>query len=214
MGVMGSDDMSVPGVVTASTRSRAAFEEEDDYCSPTEHTDWIPHHIMTEWKNNEGVRCLTILVNLSSGTANTTSDGIDVDLDNDGNTLTIAEVWSDMTQDLDIFYSRFKKKSGESLDDYTMRRFQMREALNVMKQKFADPDNKMVSIFRKSLPFRVEPTEMVIDYSGDKVGGRYCHIGLIEKKLQTVHSVMMMDDVVNENVPPSEQKKKYKRSRS
>ena len=47
--------------------------------------------------------------------------------------------------------------------------------------------------------------------SGDKVGGRYCHIDLIEKKVQEVHEVMMMDDIVNDSVPASEKKKRYKR---
>ena len=96
------DTASIPGVVsTAASRSR--FEEEDDFAYPTEHTEWIPHYVMTEWENNAGIRCISMLVNLSSGSANSSSRGIDVDLDNDGNTLTIGERWSDMTQDMDVF---------------------------------------------------------------------------------------------------------------
>ena len=198
-------------VSTAASRSR--FEEEDDFAYPTEHTEWIPHYVMTEWENNAGIRCISMLVNLSSGSANSSSRGIDVDLDNDGNTLTIGERWSDMIQDMDQFYSKFKKADGEGLDDYTERRFAMRKTLRKMMLKFADPESKMVSVFRKPLPFRVEPTEMRVVFSGDKVGGRYCHIDMIEKKLQEIQEVMMMDDIVNDTVPASEQKKRYKKSR-
>ena len=206
------DSASVPGVVTTTgSRGRFAADDDEDFPYPTEHTDWIPHHIMSEWENDAGIRCISILVNLSSGTANSSSEGIDVDLDNDGNTLAISEVWSEMTQDLDVFYSKFKNQAGECKDDFTMRRFSMRNSLKKMMMRYADTDNKMVSVFRKTLPFRVEPTEMRVVFSGDKVGGRYCHIDLIEKKVQEVHEVMMMDDIVNDSVPASEKKKRYKR---
>ena len=69
----------------------------------------------------------------------------------------------------------------------------------------------MLSVFRKPLPFRVEPTEMRVVFSGDKVGGRYCHIDLIEKKVQEVHDVVMMDDITNTSVPLSAKKLKYKK---
>ena len=166
---------------------------------------------MTQWENDGGVRCISILVNLSSGTANSSSQGIDVDVVNDGNTLKIEECWSGMMQDMAVFYSKFKQRDGEEKDDFTERRFAMRRTLRKMMIKFANTENKMVSIFKKPLPFRVEPTEMRVVFSGDNDGGRYCHVDLIEKKLQEIHEVMMMDDIVNKSVPTSSQKKKYKK---
>ena len=80
-----------------------------------------------------------------------------------------------------------------------------------MVMKYADLENRMVSVFRKPLPFRVEPTEMRVVFSGDKVGGRYCHIDLIEKKLQEVHEVQMMDEITNKSVPVSATKLRYKK---
>ena len=116
-----------------------------------------------------------------------------------------------MTQDMDTFYSKFKKHPNEAEDDFTERRFAMRPKLRKMMIKYADTENQMVSVFRKALPFRVEPTEMRVVFSGDKVGGRYCHIDLIEKKLQEVHEVHMMDEITNKSVPVSAKKAKYKK---
>ena len=191
--------------------SKASTNDDDDsFCYPTSHTEWIEHYVMTEWENTAGIRCISMIVYLSSGTANTSSQGIDVDLDNDGNMLTISEVWSEMTQDMDIFYSKFEKHKFEEKDDYTQRQFTMQKSLRKLMMKYADTENKMVSVFRKQLPFRVEPTEMRVVFSGDKVGGRYCHIDLIEKKLQVLHEVKMMDDINNTSVPKSAKKQRYK----
>ena len=202
-----------PPTIVSSSRNFKEANEPNDWPTYTEHTEWIPHYVMAEWENNDGVRCITIIVNLSSGTANSSSAGIDVDLDNDGNTLFISERWSDMTQDMDVFYSRFQQRPGEGDDDFTERRFAMRRTLRKMQAKHADDENMMLSVFRKPLSFRVEPSEMRVVFSGDKVGGRYCHIDLIEKKIQAVQNVFMMDDITNNNVPMSAKKLKYKTSK-
>lgn len=185
-------------------------EDKEDFVFPTSHTEWMPHHILAQWENKDGIRCISILINLSSGSANSSSHGIDVDLDDDGNTLSIGERWSDMLQEMDNFCSKFQQRAGEGLDDFTERRFAMRRAQRKMMQQCADIENKMVSEFRLKLPFRVEPTEMRVVFSGDKVGGRHCHVDLIEKKLQEIHEVQMMDDIANTSVPVSAKKQKYK----
>ena len=66
--------------------------------------------------------------------------------------------------------------------------------LRKMKEKYGNLDGEMCSLFREELPFRVEPTEKRLTFIGDKVGGRYLHIDLIEKKLQEVHGVLLIDD--------------------
>ena len=69
----------------------------------------------------------------------------------------------------------------------------------------------MLSVYKKALPFRVEPTEKRTVFSGDKEGGRYCHIDLMEKKAMEVQEVMMMDEINNNIVTPSQKKqKRYK----
>ena len=66
--------------------------------------------------------------------------------------------------------------------------------LRKMKEKYGNLDGEMCSLFREELPFQVEPTEKQLTFIGDKVGGRYLHIDLIEKKLQEVHEVLLIDD--------------------
>ena len=191
--------------------SSTIYEDfEEDICYPTEHTDWIPHHIMTMWENDAGIRCITVLISLTGGTAHKSSNGIFVELDDDGNTLCISEKWSAMSQDMDVYYRRFKKDQEESDDDYTQRRFAMRTMLKKMKNKYGDTEGSMLSVYRKPLPFRVEPTEKRVVFSGDMEGGRYCHIDLMEKKAVEVQEVLMFEDI-NENTPPSATKqKRYK----
>lgn len=78
------------GVLTSIISGACSFKEANEpnnWPTFTEHTEWTPHYVMAEWENKGGVHCITIIVNLSSGTANASSAGIDVDIDNDGNTL-------------------------------------------------------------------------------------------------------------------------------
>ena len=131
---------------------------------------------------------------MTGGTADKTTDGITVELDDDGNSLCISEVWALHTQSMNVFYAKFPKRKGESQDNFDRRRFQMVTTMRKMKLKYADEDGHMVSTFRLDLPFRVEPTEKRIHFIGDKKGGRYCHIDLVEKKLQEVHAVQLIGD--------------------
>lgn len=175
--------------------ARHGFKQEDAVeGEPGEHTEWKPHFILTTWENDDAIRCITVLVALTGGTVDRSTDGISVDLDDDGNVLCVSEVWPGHTQDMNLFYSHIPKKNGESEDDFTRRRFQMATVLRKMKDKYGDADGNMYSLFRQELPFRVEPTEKQITFIGDKVGGRYLHIDLIEKKLQEVHGVLLIDD--------------------
>ena len=87
----------------------------------------------------------------------------------------------------------------------------MRKALKRMKSSYANENGQMLSVYKKTLPFRVEPTEKRTVFSGDSEGGRYCHIDLMEKKAMEVQEVMMMDEITN-NCARSAQKvqKRYK----
>ena len=165
------------------------------------------------------MRSISVIIALTGGTAHKTTDGISVELDDDGNTLCISEVWGQQTQSMNVFYAKFPKRGGESQDDFDRRRFQMVTTMRKMKLKYSDEDGNMVSTYRLDLPFRVEPTEKRIHFIGDKTGGRYCHVDLIEKKLQEVHSVQLIgedDDDEDDDgrkkqsfVTPAKKKSKY-----
>lgn len=90
---------------------------------------------------------------------------------------------------MDTFYSKFLQCSGEGDDDFTKRQFAMRRMLRKLQRKHADDENMMLSVFCKALSFRVEPSEMRVVFSGDNVGGQYCHIDLIERKIQAAQNV-------------------------
>lgn len=116
-----------------------------------------------------------------------------------------------MSQDMDVFYSRFKQAEDESEDDFTEWRFSMRKAFKKMNALHANEEGQMLSVFKKPLQFRVEPTEKRVFFSGDSMGGRYCHIDLMEKKAVEVQEVMMMDEITNKIAPASTKKqKKYR----
>lgn len=194
--------------------ARYGYKVDDDLeGEPTQHTEWQPHHIMALWENDDAVRCITVLLALTGGTVDRSTDGINIDLDDDGNVLCVSEVWSSLTQDMNLFYSHMPKKDDESEDDFTRRRFQMAAMLRKMREQYGDANGNMWSHFRKDLPFRVEPTEKKITFIGDSVGGRYVHIDLIEKKLQEVHGVLIINDSAPVNkglVTPSTNNKKRK----
>ena len=176
------------------------------------HTEWKPHYILSTWENDDGIRCISVLVALTGGTVDRSTAGIAIDLDEDGTILCISEVWAAHTQDMNVFYSHFPKQSGESEDDFTRRRFQMDACLRRMRDKYGNDDGEMYSEFRMQLPFRVEPTEKKVTFIGDSKGGRYAHIDLIEKKLHEVHGVLLIDDAAPVNkglVTPATKKTKY-----
>ena len=178
------------------------------------HTQWEPHHVITEWKNDDGIRCITVLLALTGGTVDRSTDGIAIDLDDDGNVLRVSEVWPGLTQDMNLFYSHLPRKSDESEDDFTRRRFQMAASLKKLQDKYGNESNQMYSHFRLDLPFRVEPTSKDITFIGDNIGGRYVHIDLIEEKLQEIHGVLLINDLspVNKGlVTPSGNSKKQRR---
>lgn len=209
---MDMDDMGsvMPASISMHHGGGLIYDEEASVSQPSSHADWTPHHVMTEWENSAGVRCISMIVNLSSGSAFESSENTHICLIENGNTVSLEEVWSDMTQDMDVFYSEFKKEEDEDEDDFAERRFAMRRTLRKLMFKHANGENRMVSVFNKQLPFKVEASEMRIKFIGDKVGGRCCHIDLVEQKLQEAKKVLMMDDVTDSMVPESSRKRKFK----
>jgi hypothetical protein len=65
---------------------------------------WIPKKLVTEWKNKDGIRCLTLIIQLTGGAATSDNYGVEVKVSNHGEAFAISEVWSPlMSQILDDF---------------------------------------------------------------------------------------------------------------
>jgi hypothetical protein len=74
-----ADDNKRPAVVSPSASDDSTFFNADT--TKMEDDDplfWAPKKLVTEWKNKDGIRCLTIIVQLTGGAANSNTDGVEV----------------------------------------------------------------------------------------------------------------------------------------
>ena len=92
------EDLNMALATQSNPRNLARYgynsDGEEDAVKRQKHTAWEPHNIMSTWENDDGIRCVSVIFALTGGTAHKTTDGITVELDDDGNTLCISEVWS------------------------------------------------------------------------------------------------------------------------
>ena len=166
--------------------------------------NWIPHKIMAQWRNGDGVRQLTILVALTGGTACSSTEGIDVAIQQDGHELVISEEWTDYMKDINSFYKHYQNQHDTlELDDHYARRLAMKDALRTLNLQNGGVVN---SVHRCPLPFRVDSSEVDFSIHGDKYGGRYIHIDLAERSKIKIRKVNIMEETNNEYVPSSAKK--------
>ena len=163
--------------------------------------------IAKQWKNLDGVRCFTAIFVLSSGVFQGDSTGIEVEVTEDGNMLTIAESFTQSQLDVEGFYRAFPKDPSESDSEFIQRRFAMMEAVREMRS-----NQQTVSIFKMKTPFRVDPSQkrVVLLDGGD--GCKYIHIDLSEKKKLMKQMVVMMSHSKtrnNSNPSPSMKQHEY-----
>jgi hypothetical protein len=110
---------------------------------------WIPKKLVSEWKNKDGIRCLTLIIQLTGGAANSDNDGVEVKVSNNGEEFAISEVWSPLMSEIDDFYTYFPKAADETDDEFNRRKYAMED--NVQSIVAEGP---MKSVYRMSLPFR------------------------------------------------------------
>ena len=79
---------------------------------------WIPKKLVSEWKNKDGIRCLTLIIQLTGGAANSDNDGVEVKVSNNGEEFAISEVWSPLMSQIDDFYTYFPKAADETDDEF------------------------------------------------------------------------------------------------
>ena len=67
----------------------------------------------------------------------------------------------------------------------------------------------MTSIYRMTLPFKVDPSVTRIRFLGTSDGCRFAHVDLAEKKKFEVEKVIMIDTKKRLNLPSSAKKRNY-----
>jgi hypothetical protein len=163
---------------------------------------WIPKKLVSEWKNKDGIRCLTLIIQLTGGAANNDNDGVEVKVSNNGEEFAISEVWSPLMSQIDDFYTYFPKAADETDDEFNRRKYAMED--NVQSIVAEGP---MKSVYRMSLPFRVDPTVKRVRFLGTNDGCRFAHVDLAERKKLEVEQVIMID--TNRKQLPSSGQKRY-----
>jgi hypothetical protein len=162
---------------------------------------WVPKKLVTEWKNKDGIRCLTLIIQLTGGAATSDNDGVEVKVSNHGEEFAISEAWSPLMSQIDDFYTYFPKTADETDDEFNRRKYAMED--NVQSIVAEGP---MKSVYRMSLPFRVDPTVKRVRFLGTEDGCRFAHIDLAEKRKFEVEQVIMID--TKKKLPSSSEKKR------
>lgn len=204
------EDDDYLGGISVSNKTDSGFQgKQPPGATPTAIPDqvsqgnWMPHKIMAQWRNGDGVRQLTILIALTGGTACSSTEGIDVSIQQDGHQLVVTEEWTDYMKDINSFYKHYQNaQDNMELDDHYARRLAMKDSLRMLS---IQNGGSISSLHRCSLPFRVDRE---VDYSihGDRFGGRYVHIDLAERSKVKIRKVNIMEDTVNDYIPTSAKK--------
>jgi hypothetical protein len=193
MGLEPSDD---------GATGRLKGDNDDDDDNEIDPLLWCPKKLVTEWRNKDGIRCLTLIVQLTGGSADTSNDGVQVKVSNSGDEFVISEVWSDLMSEIDEFYNYFPKALDESADEFNRRKYAMEDKVQAIAG-----DQTLKSIHRMKLPFSVDPTVMRVRFLGTSDGCRFAHIDLAEKKKISIEKVIMID--TNKKRLSSAEKRKY-----
>ena len=99
-------------------------ETTSDYGDDEDPLVWIPKKLVTEWKNNDGIRCLTLIIRsqLTREAATSNSNVVEVKVSNSGEEFAISEVWSQLMCAIDDFYTLFPKAADETDDEFNRRK--------------------------------------------------------------------------------------------
>jgi hypothetical protein len=167
---------------------------------------WIPKKLVSEWKNRDGIKCLTLIFQLTGGVADNDNNGVEVRVSNSGEEFVISEVWSPMMIDIGEFYDLFPKARHETDDDFNRRKISMEDTVGNLLENYG---GTLTSIYRMPLPFRVDPTVQRVRIIGDEKGTRFAHVDLTERKKVEVEKVFML----GKKVTPSSGDKKREYSK-
>jgi hypothetical protein len=113
-----------------ANRSFAAADNDDDVdYDEVDPLLWIPKKLVSEWKNKDGIRCLTLIFQLTGGAADNDNNGVEVKVSNSGDQFAISEVWSKLMEDIGGFYTSLQKAHDETDDDFNRRKISMEDTV-------------------------------------------------------------------------------------
>jgi hypothetical protein len=163
---------------------------------------WVPKKIVSEWTNDDGIRCISIIIQLSGGETLADSNDAEVQVSSTGDELAVSEVWNPLMADVRNFYLTFPKHKHESEENAMRKSIAMCDTSDVM----AGGKPKR-STYRMTLPFRVDPSVKRIRFLGTPDGQRYASVDLAERStMNEVESFTLFAAKVT--VPNSEKKRK------
>ena len=93
------DDMDTQKAGSALDNNNQVCSESNDEEEEEDPLIWVPKRLVTDWKNKDGIRCLTLIIQLTGGAAASNSDGVEVKVSNNGEEFAISEVWSPTGRD-------------------------------------------------------------------------------------------------------------------
>jgi hypothetical protein len=112
--------------------------------------------------------------------------------------------WGPLMSQIDDFYTYFPKAADETEDEFNRRKYEWRTRCRPLWLGIGS----MKSVYRMTLPFRVDPTVRIIRFLGTSDGCRFAHIDLAERKKFEVEQAIMLD-TQRKQLTSSAQKRSY-----
>jgi hypothetical protein len=199
------DEASAERTKKGSIVNKASEADDDDDAVENNDDDdplaWVPKKIVTEWTNDDGIKCISVIIQLSGGETLADSNDAEVQVSSTGDELAVSEVWNPLMSDVRNFYLTFPKHKHESDENAMRKSIAMCDTSDVM----AGGKPKR-STYRMTLPFRVDPSVKRIRFLGTPDGQRYASVDLAERSMNEVESFTLFAAKVT--VPNSEKKRK------
>jgi hypothetical protein len=163
---------------------------------------WVPKKIVSLWNDDDGIRCISIIIQLSGGSTLSDSNDVEVQVSNTGEELAISEVWCPLMADVRHFYTTFPKLRDETKENALRKRIAMSERSDTMAGSKAKR-----STYRMALPFHVDPSVKRIRFLGTEDGKRYATVDLAERSMNEVETFKLF--TTKFSVPNSDKKRKH-----
>ena len=187
----------------------AILADNDDDDAVNEDEDplaWVPKKNICEWTNDDGIKCISIIFQLSGGSDLADSNDVEVQVSTLGDELAISEVWTPIMANTRNFFSTFPKLKSESDQNAMRRSIAMCDKSDVMAG-----DRSKRSTYKMSLPFRVDPSVKTIRFLGTEDGQRYAAVDLAERSMCEVETFCLFKAKA---ATDSDKKRKLKPSNS
>ena len=72
------DDQKAASALDNNNGLHPACSESNDEEEEDDHLLWVPKKLVTEWENKDGIRCLTLIIQLTGGAMASNSNGVEV----------------------------------------------------------------------------------------------------------------------------------------